>query len=221
MNSTRQSPITSVNASSKMRKQSNLLEALNGGQNGKMSFTERTTGRILEYYVVGEIEEASEYVDWFDAIRHANESDVVKIYINSFGGDLFTAIQFMRVLRETRASVIASVEGACMSAATIIFLSATDYEVSRHSNFMFHNYSGGTFGKGGEMMDQLVYERKWSEALLRDVYADFLTPEEITAILDNKDIWLDSEKVVERLNKRLESRRAAAEAQKSQDSPAE
>lgn len=213
MNSTRRYPITSASTYSKTRKQNNLLEVLNGGQNGKMSFSERTTGRILEYYVVGEIEEASEYVDWFDEIRHANENDIIKIYINSFGGDLFTAIQFMRILRETRASVIASVEGACMSAATIIFLSATDYEVSRHSNFMFHNYSGGTSGKGGEMMDQLIYERKWSETLLRDVYADFLTTEEITAILDNKDIWLDSEKVVERLNKRLETRRLAAEAQ--------
>lgn len=169
----------------------------------------RSLSRILEYYVCGEIEEASKYIDWFDEIRHADKSDIIKIYINSPGGDLFTAIQFMRILRETNAHVIASVEGACMSAATLIFLSAVEFEISQHSNFMFHNYSGRTYGKGGEMMDQLLYERKWSETLLYDAYANFLTNREIKSILANKDIWLNSEQVVQRLNKRSETRDAA------------
>jgi len=38
------------------------------------------------------------------------------------GGNLDTAIQFIRVLGETQAEVITSVEGSCMSAATMIFL---------------------------------------------------------------------------------------------------
>ena len=67
---------------------------------------------------------------------------------------------------------------------------------------MFHNYSGGTFGKGGEMYDQLVNERKWSENIIRKVYEGFLTEPEIRSILDNKDIWMGGEEVVNRLNKR-------------------
>jgi ATP-dependent protease ClpP protease subunit len=112
----------------------------------------------------------------------------------------------MRVLKESNALVTASVEGACMSAATIIFLMADSFEISPHSMFMFHNYSGGAVGKGGEMMDQIKHERKWSEQLLREIYADFLKPEEIESVLNNKDIWMTGEAVVNRLNARKKVR---------------
>jgi len=194
-----------------------LLELLTGGrQQKKRSFDEKSIGSVLEFYISGSIEEASEYVDWFNKIRHAGVNDLVRLYINSCGGDLFTAIQFMRVLRETNATIVVSVEGACMSAATLLFLMADDYEISPHSIFMFHNYSGGAFGKGGEMIDQLVHERKWSLNLFTEAYKDFLSTTEITSMMDNKDIWMDAEEVVNRLNKRLELRKAAEEKEKAQ-----
>ena len=157
---------------------------------------------VYEFYLCGDIESSDEYISWFDNIRHAGQNDVVKIYINSCGGDLFTAIQFMRVLSETEATVIISVEGACMSAATMIFLCGDTFEISEHCMFMFHNYSGGTFGKGGEMLDQLQHERVWSEKLMREVYSEFLTEEEIQAILNNKDIWMDGMEVAKRLEQK-------------------
>lgn len=169
---------------------------------------------VHEFYLSGEIESPDEYIQWFDTIRHAGETDVVKIYLNSGGGDVFTAIQFMRVLQETSANVVMSVEGICASAATMIMLCGESFEISDHSMFMFHNYSGGTFGKGGEMLDQLQHERKWSERLLREVYKDFLSEDEITAVLNNKDIWMDGQEVSERLKARqakIEAEEAAAE----------
>jgi hypothetical protein len=164
----------------------------------------KTIGNIHEFYLSGSIEEPDNYIEWFDTIRHATDRDIVKIYINSCGGDLYTAIQFMRVLYDTEAQVVCSVEGACMSAATMIFMCADQHEVTPHSTFMFHNYSGGTFGKGGEMIDQLHHERKWSAKLMNEVYYNFLSQEEISAILDNKDIWMDGEEVVLRMNIRAE-----------------
>jgi len=161
---------------------------------------------LHEFYLTGEIESADNYVEWFDTIRHAGEHDAIKIYINSYGGDLFTAIQFLRVLTESPATKIISVEGACMSAATMIFMCADNFEVTPHSVFMFHNYSGGAIGKGGEMIDQLLHERKWSERLLYEIYDGFLTKDEIKAMLDNKDIWMDGEEVVKRINLKIESR---------------
>jgi len=158
---------------------------------------------IHEFYLSGDIESSEDYIDWFDTIRSAGENDVLKIYINSSGGDLFTAIQFMRVLSETAANVVVSVEGACMSAATLIFLHGHTFEVSPHSMFMFHNYSSGVVGKGGEMYDRLAHEKDWSEKLLREVYSDFLTEKEITSILDNKDIWMDGDEVIKRLKKKV------------------
>jgi hypothetical protein len=68
---------------------------------------------------------------------------------------------------------------------------------------MYHNYSSGVVGKGGEMYDRLAHEKEWSEKLMRDIYADFLTEKEITSILDNKDIWMDGDEVIKRLKKKV------------------
>jgi ATP-dependent protease ClpP protease subunit len=160
-------------------------------------------GNLITIYLSGEIGAPENYLGAFEAIRHAQETDIIKFNINSPGGDLFTTIQFLRAIAECKGMVVASAEGACMSAATMIFLSADRYEISEHSLFMFHNYSGFSFGKGGEMYDQLTKERKWSEKIIRRLYEGFLTPEEIRSILDNKDIWMDGEEVMKRLERKV------------------
>jgi ATP-dependent protease ClpP protease subunit len=162
--------------------------------------------------LVGEITTPEDYVEWYEIIRNSTENDVIKIHINSPGGNLFTAVQLMRVMAESQANILTSVEGACMSAATMVFLSGDGFEISEHSMFMFHNYSGGTIGKGGEMYDNIMYERKWSDRFMRSVYAGFLTDDEIKSILENKDIWMEPEEVFKRLNKRGEDIMKEAEA---------
>ena len=175
----------------------------------------KAISHFYEYYISGEIDSPDNYIEWFDTIRHCKAGDVVKIYINSYGGDMFTGIQFMRVLSETEATVICSVEGACMSAATMLFLCADEFEVTPHSMFMFHNYSGGTFGKGGEMYGQIQHERKWSERLLNEIYEDFLSPAEIQSLLDNKDMWMDVDEVITRMEKRSKAFNEQAELEEA------
>jgi ATP-dependent protease ClpP protease subunit len=193
-----------------------IMELLTGGDKKRNYFHHRPVANIHEFYLVGEIKRADEYIDWFDIIRNAGKNDVVNIHINSYGGDLFTAIQMIRVLGECEGTVVCSVEGACMSAATMVFLCADGFEVSGHSMFMFHNYSGGTIGKGGEMYDNIVHERKWSEKLLREIYNNFLTEDEIVSVLNNKDIWMDGDEVI----KRLESMKEKVNEDKEKPKPA-
>ena len=173
----------------------------------------KSVAHVHEFYLTGEIGDAEEYIEWFDIIRNASAVDSIRIYINSPGGDLFTTLQFLRVMSDTDATVVCSVEGACMSAATMIFLHGHSQEVTPHSLFMFHNYSAGTFGKGGEMYDQLQFERTWSENFMTEVYSDFLTPEEISSMMHNKDIWMGSEEVVKRLHAMQAKREALAKAE--------
>ena len=196
----------------KKMKQIDIMDLFQQKNKQQDRYTSRAVVNIHEFYLCGNIESADEYIEWFDTIRHSGPTDVIRLFINSYGGDLFTAIQFMRVLSETDATVIVSVEGACMSAATMIFLCADQFEVSEHSMFMFHNYSGGVMGKGGEMLDQLQHERVWSEKLLRDIYEDFLTEDEIRSMLNNKDLWMDGDEII----KRLEVKKAKMEAEKAQ-----
>jgi ATP-dependent protease ClpP protease subunit len=161
-------------------------------------------GNLIEFYLCGEIGDPDEYIEWFHLISNARESDIIKININSPGGNLFTAVQLLQALETSNAHLVMNVAGACMSAATLIFLAGDEYLVNEHSAFLFHNYSGGVAGKGGEMYHSVVHQRKWSEHILRKVYSDFLTEEEISHLIEDKDIWMEADTVIQRLHERNE-----------------
>lgn len=112
-------------------------------------------GFLHRIYISGEIGAPENYIETFELLRSLTQNDVVIIHMNSEGGQVRTVVQFIRCMKECKAEIVCSVEGDCMSAATMIFLTADTHEVADHSLFMFHNYLGGTFGKGGEMYDQI------------------------------------------------------------------
>ena len=190
------------------------ISSLFGIDEDKKPRQPKILGQLHTLYLCGELTAPNEYIDWFELIRNASENDVIKIHINSHGGNLFTAVQLMRVMSESQANIIASVEGACMSAATMIFLAADGFEISENSMFMFHNYSGGTIGKGGEMYDNIVHEREWSQKLWKDVYSGFLTEGEINSILQNKDIWMSGEEVSKRLHSKVKPQKSKSPRKK-------
>lgn len=145
------------------------------------------------------------YTEWYEVIRNCGPHDTVYIHINSPGGRIDATLQLLRAMSECRGTIVASVEGECASAATMVFLAADGWEVSPHSIFMFHNYSGGAFGKGGEMFSKLEFEKKWSESMMRQLYEDFLTEEELTQIFAGEDKYFTSEEVMERLQVKMKA----------------
>src|SRR5210317_878235 len=180
------------------------IEDLFGG--GKVNNFSGEYGSVMDFYLSGTIGEASEYIEWFHKIRNARPTDIISFHINCPGGNLFTTVQFLQVLDECAAHVVMNVSGACMSAATLIFLQGDEFAINEHSAFLFHNYSGGMIGKGGEMYSNMIHDRKWSEKLFRSQYEDFLTAEEISNLVDDKDIWMDANTVVARLEARNKAR---------------
>ena len=163
---------------------------------------QRPVANIYDLYLTGAIGDAKDYQDWSQMMRSATENDVVYIHINSNGGEIFTAIQLMRTMQETQATVIASVEGMCMSAATLLFLTADVCEVSEHSHFMFHTYSSGNWGKGSEQLANVMADDKWARHLFNTVYKGFLDPKEMESMIDGKDLWMNPAEVGKRLDKR-------------------
>jgi ATP-dependent protease ClpP protease subunit len=200
-----------------MPKKIDLSDLFKPQSNQDERISSRPIANLYEFYLVGEIEPAENYIEWFNTIRNCSDMDVIKININSGGGDLFSAVQLLSVLRQTEALKVVFVEGACMSAATIPLMVADEVHIAEHSMIMLHDYSGGVVGKGGEMFDQLAHERKWSENLIRDIYEGFLTEEEFQSLLQNRDLWMSGEDVLKRLKSRqayFEAKEKAEEAEK-------
>ena len=164
----------------------------------KNAFTQ-PLARTIDLYLSGEIKDPSEYIDWFNILNTANESDIIFLHINSPGGYLNTTIQLRESLINCSAHTIASVEGECCSGATVLFLSCKETRISKNSMFMIHSYTGGSFGKAHEIYSHIDFDKKWFKNLYTDVYAGFLTDEEIDDVINGKDFWFDADETYKRL----------------------
>lgn len=187
--------------------------------NNNQNIYERVAGRVIDLYLNDTIEGPSEYVNWNQCFRNCAENDVVILHINCYGGDIMTTIQLLRSMSECKGRIIASIEGACMSAATFLFLSADICEVSDHTQFLVHNYSSGNWGKGNELISRALAEHTWAKRLLTDIYSDFMTPQEIESVIEGKDFWMDSKEVIKRLSKRNDIRENPAPKTKAPRKP--
>src|SRR5210317_1243519 len=180
-----------------------MSESANTTSSGSNGYISQDFTKVHHFYISSVIEGAEKYTDWFHIMRQAGPTDIIYLHLNSEGGDAFTAIQMMRAMSESQAKIITSAEGLVASAATMLFLMGDQCEVSDHTMFMFHTFSSFSYGKGSEMLAQVKTEAAWGEKLVRTVYQDFFTEDEITSLIDGKDYWFDGDEVLKRLkNKR-------------------
>lgn len=169
-------------------------------------FCQSITVSFHHFYITGDIEDdLDRYVEMFNILKIAEEHDQVHIYLNTPGGSLATTIQIISAIEQSQAHVTTVIEGEVCSAGTLIFFSGHDYIVSDHCTMMIHNYSHGPRGKGGEVKAQVEYSEKYFEKLASYFYKDFLTAEEIKAVCNDKDIWMDSDEIMERLDHKIEA----------------
>lgn len=172
----------------------------------KKIFTKEISVRSHDIYLSGAIEAPENYIEEFEAIRHMSPNDQCIIHINTPGGYCSTAIQFIRCIKESEGAIMASIEGECKSAGTFIMLACDEWSVSEYSEVMCHNYSAGAYGKGNELWEKAQHEYRWSTEMLRGIYKDFLTEDEIDKLLDGKDYYFTPEETADRLERVAEAR---------------
>lgn len=156
---------------------------------------------LHHYYLLGAIGEPEKYLDLVHTLKTAEEHDTIFIYINSVGGNLYTAIQIINAMQNCSGTVITCLEGEACSAATIIFLAGHKHIINPFGAFMVHKYSHGVEGKGSDVANQVKFTERYFDELARSIYADLMTTKEIELMLDGKDLWLSSKEVQDRLTK--------------------
>lgn len=158
---------------------------------------------IHHFYITGEIsDEVDRYIDMLNIIKTAEPHDKIFIYLNTPGGDLNTTIQIISAITKSPAEITTVLEGEVCSAGTFIFLSGDYYIVNDNCSFMIHNYSHGMFGKGGEVVKRVKFSEKYFNDLAHSFYTDFLTEQEIQEVCEDKDFWMGSKELIERLKRR-------------------
>lgn len=158
---------------------------------------------IREYhvYISEDIEDPIEYVDLLAALRRADINDTFYIYLNTPGGRLDTGLQLINAMHSSRARVVTVLDPQAYSMGALLFLSGKELIVPENSMLMFHNYSGGTRGKGNEQLAEVQAASRSFEKVMKKICQPFLSADEIRNILNGQDLWLDSDEILERLDR--------------------
>ena len=173
-------------------------------------FTKITNINEHHIYLTGDLLVPSHYMEEFQLIRNMGPEDTTILHINGLGGHTSTSIQFVRCMEETEGTVIASVEGDCMSAYTTIFLKAHAWEVSDNSVFMVHSYSEGFHGKSSDIVSKVSHDIEWFKEFALDIYSPFLSEKELDDMLAGKELYFKPQEVMDRCEKVLKARQDAS-----------
>lgn len=167
---------------------------------------------IIRIYLPDSINELEEHMDQIEAIRDAQEGDLVEVYcISNRGGYIDTIVPLCNALATTPAHTVCYVEGHNSSAGTFPAMIAQEVHVGAYASFMLHCAQGG--GDYGTLVNNAesarFFEKQYSQ-LLEDIYYGFISPEEAKTLHDGRELYFDSEAIRERLQRRTELLEAEA-----------
>lgn len=147
-------------------------------QTNKKFWNVKTDGQKSRIDLFGYVGGSKEYEDGFNEedflkeIREIPADNELEIYINSFGGSVFTALSIYTMLKQHKGAITFRIDGAAMSAATIITsVPSAKVIMPKGSMMMIHKVSSiaagnaEDFRKAADTMDKL-------EDNILDIYAE-------------------------------------------------
>lgn len=161
-------------------------------------------GNRIQAYISDEINAPYTYDKLCHTLETADDNDEITLHMNTAGGYIDSAFKIIASIKRSPAKVVARLTGTVASAGTIIALSCDELEVEDFLSFMIHNYSGGAGGKGHEIIDYVNFSDKNITETFKKLYAGFLTPRELTAVIKGKDMWMGTDEVRKRWAKMQE-----------------
>lgn len=137
--------------------------------------------------------------DWVKIFNSAGPGDIINMYFNGPGGNLFTCIELLALMSNTEATTVGHLMGEACSAHSFLFLACDDWVVNRFTSLMLHSWHGGAYGSGLNVQRQANAVQKTFESMCSEIYYPFLTKEEINEVINNKDKYILAPQIIKRL----------------------
>jgi ATP-dependent protease ClpP protease subunit len=132
-----------------------------------------------------------------DAIAQAGDAEVLHVYINSPGGDVFEGRAIMAAINRFKGKTIAHIDSLCASAATSIALACNEVEMTDGAFFMIHNASGMAWGDKNALRETADLLEKVEGSIVADYIEK--TGKEEQQIVDwmNAETWFTAAEALE------------------------
>jgi ATP-dependent protease ClpP protease subunit len=158
----------------------------------------------VDAYIDGDIGDVDQYRNLLQFLRQMEEGDEIRIWIDSPGGYLRSALAIIDAINNCKGNVTCIVSGEAFSAASMIALAAPNLNITENATMMIHNASGGIEGKFGDIQQHVEFYGNRIKTITRNIYSDFLTDEEMDFVLMGKDYYFDYDEIIKRLESRAE-----------------
>jgi len=124
-------------------------------------------------------------------------SPPIKIYINSVGGEVMSALSIVETIRKSPIEVWTIVDGEAASAATLISCMGHKRFINKNAIMLIHQLRTGFWGKADEFEEEAKNNKKIMK-IIRNIYLDrtSMDKEELDSIL-KKDSYMISKKCFE------------------------
>lgn len=137
----------------------------------------------------------------FNELREAKENDYLEFMINSGGGFVHEGMQFYNIIQEKFTNrTVAYLDNRGYSMGALLFCMADKRVIYPYSDLMFHTYSHGSHGKGGEVKTHVNHTSKKLERFFYDIIVKkgFLSDEEFKKMVIGQDYWMDAKELCKR-----------------------
>ena len=148
------------------------------------------------------IREPKYYRAVIEEINNLGEHDTCTFRLNNTGGRLDGLISLLNAVDNTKADVLAVIEGDCHSAASIFALNCPNVFVSPYASMMVHHVSYGAAGKDSDVVGQVLHNTAYCKQLFINTYKYFLTDKEIEDVINGKEIWMHAPEIESRLKRK-------------------
>lgn len=149
-----------------------------------------STATLWEFYIRGAIEDFKDYDDLLDDFNNVTENDSVVIYLNTPGGDCSIGFFLIDEIMQLPCHVHMVVQYPTYSMGAIMALCGDKLTIEKDSYIMFHDYSGGSHGKGDETADYINNYRKVFKDRFKRLCCPWLTKKEADSMFNGKDIYI-------------------------------
>ena len=124
-------------------------------------------------------------------INESNKSSSpIKLYINSYGGDVYPFLGLIDVILTSKTPVYTYTLGAAMSCALLVALAGHKRFAYKHSTFMYHQISLGEWDVAKNLEEDLI-ETKRLHKLIEEMVLNktTITKEQIEDVHNHKRDW--------------------------------
>jgi ATP-dependent Clp protease protease subunit len=155
--------------------------------------------RIIQFF--GEIDEQScnKVMKGIHVMLSKSKELPINIYLNSMGGDVYSAFGLYDFIENLPVEVRITVVGCAMSAATIILMAGDVRQMTKNSRLMLHTVSGGIDGKSFEIITD-ANEVRIIHEMMCDIYGkrSLVDRKKWSKDLKYENVYLSSEESLEK-----------------------